>query len=271
MVRDLELQVRGRRRRKDHDERRERSASVRNHRAAGSHQSGFRRHHVCREYADRDSTSPDEGRPQNVAMDSMSLALGQVARSPFFRDIESAPMLSRFTWPPFNSYTGKTDLVEHISHYIQMVSLHAHNDALMCKVFPSSLGPTALRWFNGLKKGSIHSFLKLIQEFGIQFMTYSQVLQPVDVLLSMKMGAGETLRNYSNWYWELYNEISEGNEKIAMSTFRMGLPEESRLRESLKRRPPEDMRQLMRCIEEYKRLEDDRLQTKGKAPIINYP
>ena len=31
-------------------------------------------------------------------------------------------------------------------------------------------------------------------------------------------------------------------------------------------RPPEDMHQLMRRIQEYKRLEDDRLQRKGKAP-----
>ena len=34
------------------------------------------------------------------------------------------------------------------------------------------------------------------------------------------------------------------------------------------KRPPEDMRQLMRRIEEYKRLEDDRLQSRGKAPYI---
>ena len=27
----------------------------------------------------------------------------------------------------------------------------------------------------------------------------------------------------------------------------------------------------MRRIEEYKRLEDDRLQSKGKAPVINHP
>ena len=27
----------------------------------------------------------------------------------------------------------------------------------------------------------------------------------------------------------------------------------------------------MRCIEEYKRLEDDRLQSKGKAPMMNRP
>ena len=59
-----------------------------------------------------------------------------------------------------------------------------------------------------------------------------------------------------------------GNEKIAARTFRMGLPEDSKLRESLTKRPPEDMRQLMRCIEGYKRLEDDQLQNKGKALLL---
>ena len=105
-------------------------------------------------------------------------------------------MLSRFTWPPFNSYDGKKDPMEHVSHYIQMMSLHTHNDALICKVFPSSLGPIALRWFNGLRKGLIYSFAELIQEFNVRFMTCSRVPQLVDALLSMKMGAGETLRSY---------------------------------------------------------------------------
>lgn len=140
-----------------------------------------------------------------------------------------------------------------------MMSLHTHNNVLMCKVFPSSLRPIALRWFNGLWKGSIHNFAELIQEFGVRFVTYSRVPQPVDALLSMKTRVGETLRSYASQYWELYNEIGGGNEKIAASTFRMGLPEDSDLRESLTRKPPEDMRQLMRRIEEYKCLEDDRL------------
>ena len=125
-------------------------------------------------------------------MDAMSRALRRVARSPFLGEIELVPMLSRFTRPLFNSYDGKTDPVEHVSHYIQMMSLHSRNDALMCKVFPSSLGPTALRWFNGLRKGSICSFGQLIEEFGVQFMTCSQVPQPVDALLPTKMGAEET-------------------------------------------------------------------------------
>ena len=140
-------------------------------------------------------------------MDAMTCALHRAAWSSFSNDIEWAPMLSKFTRPPFNSYDGKMDPVEHVNHYIQTMTLHTHNDALMCKVFPSSLGPTTLRWFNGLRKGSIHSFAKLIQEFGVRFVTCSRVPQLVDTLLSMKMKVGETLCSYASWYWKLYNEI----------------------------------------------------------------
>ena len=75
----------------------------------------------------------------------------------------------------------------------------------------------------------------------------------MDVLLFMKMGNGETLWSYANRYSELYNEIGGGNEKVAASTFRLGLPEDLELRVSLTKRPPYNMRQLMRRIEEYKR------------------
>ena len=67
----------------------------------------------------------------------------------------------------------------------------------------------------------------------------------------------------------MYNEISGGNEKIIASSFRLGLPEDSELRDSLTRRPPEDMWQLIRHTEEYKRLEDNWQQNKGKASIIS--
>ena len=102
-------------------------------------------------------------------------------------------------------------------------------------------------------------------------MTCNRVPQPIDALLSMRMRVKETFHSYTSRYWEFYNEIGEGNEKIAVSTFKLGLLEDSELRESLRRRPPEDMRQLMMHIEEYKRLEDDQLQNKGKAPVISHP
>ena len=51
----------------------------------------------------------------------------------------------------------------------------------------------------------------------------------------------------------------------------MGLLEDTELQESLTKRPSKDIRQLMRHTEEYKRLEDDRLQSKGKTSLVNRP
>ena len=45
----------------------------------------------------------------------------------------------------------------------------------------------------------------------------------------MKMRVRETLHSYASLYWELYNEIGEGNEKITIRTFRMGLAEDFEL------------------------------------------
>ena len=73
--------------------------------------------------------------------------------------------------------------------------------------------------------------------------------QLVDALLFMKMRVGETLCSYASRYWELYNEIGRGNEKIAANTFKMRLLEDLELWKSLMKRPLKDMRQLMRRIE----------------------
>ena len=49
----------------------------------------------------------------------------------------------------FIMYNNKMDPVEHISHFNQRIAIHSKNETLMCKVFPSSLGLVAMRWFDG--------------------------------------------------------------------------------------------------------------------------
>ena len=78
--------------------------------------------------------------------------------------------------------------------------VHSRNEALMCKVLPSSLGLVAMRWFNGLEEGSISSFQELTRAFGARFVTCSKVPRPLDSLLSMAMRKGETLKMYSDRY-----------------------------------------------------------------------
>ena len=75
----------------------------------------------------------------------------------------------------------------------------------MCKVFLSSLGPIAMRWFNSLKANSIDSYKQFTQVFGSCFITNNKVPQPLSSLLSLSMREGETLKAYLNRYWEMYN------------------------------------------------------------------
>ena len=78
--------------------------------------------------------------------------------------------------------------------------MHSKSEALMCKLFPSSLGPMAMRWFDSLKEGSINSFKELTWAFGAHFVTCSRVPRPLDSLLSMAMWEGETLKTYFDRY-----------------------------------------------------------------------
>jgi len=62
-----------------------------------------------------------------------------------------------------------------VSHFNQRIAIHSRNEALMCKVFPSSLKPIAMRWFDGLEEGSISSYEELTRVFGARFVTCSRV------------------------------------------------------------------------------------------------
>ena len=130
----------------------------------------------------------------------MNKALSQVSKSPFTRNIEGASIPQRFHQPTFTIYNGRTDLVEHVSHFNQRMVVHSKNEALMCKIFPSSLGLVAMRWFNDLRANSIDSFKKLTRAFNARFITCSRVPQPLGSLLSMSMQEGETLKTY----WDRY-------------------------------------------------------------------
>nr|POE97768.1 hypothetical protein CFP56_74354 [Quercus suber] len=78
----------------------------------------------------------------------------------------------------------------------------------------------------------------------------------------MAMREGETLKTYSDRYWETYNEIDGNFEDVAVRTFKVGLPVEYELRKSLMMKFALNMRQLMDCIDKYKQVEEDHIQGK---------
>jgi hypothetical protein len=189
-------------------------------------------------------------------------ALHQISHSPFSKEIERARLLGKFSPPNYVMYDGRTDPIEHISHFRQSMALHLNNDALMCRMFPSSLGPMSLRWFNRLQHSSIHSWDELAETFVSRFITNSQEPKEFDSLMSMRMKDSESLKNYSSRYWEVYNEVDGGTEDMAITAFKQGLDPESELRHSLSKRPAKNMRDLMSRIQQYVRVEEDRARTR---------
>ena len=148
------------------------------------------------------------------------------------------------------------------------MAVHSGNEALMCKVFPSSLRLVAIRWFDALEEGSIRSFEELMKTFKARFVTYSRVPKSLGSLLSMAMRKGETLKIYSDRYWETYNEINRDFEDVTVRTFMVGLPMNHELRKSLSMKSALSMPQLMDRIGKYKRVEEDQNQGKGKAKVF---
>ena len=189
--------------------------------------------------------------------DAMSKALDRISKSPFTRKIEGAKLSRRFHQPTFTMYNGRMDPVEHVSQFNQRMVVHSKDEALMCKVSPSSLGPMAMRWFDGLRPSSIDSFKQLTQAFGSRFITSNRVPRPLDSLLSLSMREGDTIKAYSDRYWEMNNKIEGNYDDITISTFKRGLPTKHGLRKSLTGKLVTSMRQLMDRIDKYKRVEED--------------
>ena len=163
----------------------------------------------------------------------MKKALSQISKSPFTRGIEKAKLPRRFHQPTFTMYKGHMDPVEHMSQFKQKMALYSQDEALLCRVFPSSLGPMPMRWFDGLRTNSISSFKKLTQSFCSQFITCIRVPQPLDSLLSMTMREGESVKAYAERYWEMFNEIDGDFDEVVIRTFKVGLPSKHGLRKSL--------------------------------------
>ena len=71
------------------------------------------------------------------------------------------------------------------------------------------------------------------------------------------MHDGKTLKAYLDKYWEMYNEMDDNFDNVAISTLKNSLPAEHNLRKSLTGKPATSVRQPMDRIDKYKRVEED--------------
>ncbi|KAM1520247.1 hypothetical protein TB1_022392 [Malus domestica] len=73
-----------------------------------------------------------------------------MSKSPFTDEIEQAEPSRKFNMPHFTSFKEDGDPERHLKHYRSTMVLYRNKDALMCKIFTSTLQGEAQDWFHTL-------------------------------------------------------------------------------------------------------------------------
>jgi Retrotransposon gag protein len=196
---------------------------------------------------------------------SFKTILPYKASSPFTPEIRLARRPRRFMPPKFVKYEPGKDPISHLSHFQHLMGLYDDNDALFCKVFPSSLGEMGIRWFDKLTPGSINSFDQLATKFVERFVASTRQAKDVGALFALRMGPNETTRQYTKRYWDLFNELEDVPDATAIASFRGGLDKEGDLYKTLYHQKPKDVNALMERISVQIELEESKT---GGVPAV---
>ncbi|XP_070668768.1 uncharacterized protein [Malus domestica] len=120
-----------------------------------------------------------------------------LSRSPFTDEIEQEEPPREFSMPHFTSFKEDEDLERHLKHYQSAMILYRNNDALMCKIFATTL-----------------------QEYS----SYRSIKKKSDYLFDVKKNPNESLRDYVRRFKADKARIVGCSDSIASAAFQKGLP-----------------------------------------------
>jgi len=131
-------------------------------------------------------------------------------------------------WKGFNrdQYDGSTDPDEHMDAYTTHLSVYTSDDAVLCRVFPTSLKGATLNWFTKLSPNSIDSFATLVVKFETQFATSRPHHLTSIALVGIRQEKGESLRTFVDRFNKVAMSIQNLIPDICMhhmlTTLRLG-------------------------------------------------
>lgn len=145
-----------------------------------------------------------------------------------------------------------------MKYYQQVMAYWISDNVVICRMFPASLGESALKWFTWLPANQIESFKELVEKFTVRFINNNQIVKGSKALLNLRKRKKETLREYSSRYWEVYQETENCDLKFALNTLKCdSLRDKNNIYNSLIRLPSYTLDKLLARINEYARVEND--------------
>jgi len=107
--------------------------------------------------------------------------------------------------------------------YTTHMSLFTSEDAVLCRVFPTSLEGATLSWFTKLTPNSIDSFVTLVVKFETQFVTSRLHHLTFITLLGIRQEKGKSLRTFVDRFSKVAMSIRNLRLDVAMHHMRIAL------------------------------------------------
>ncbi|GKV41376.1 hypothetical protein SLEP1_g48919 [Rubroshorea leprosula] len=151
---------------------------------------------------------------------------------PLNTNITLEPYPAGFKIPQLKTYDGTKDPDDHLHAFYSCMQAQNASDALMCKIFPSTLRGNARTWYYSLPPRSISSYTEMASAFATKFSSRRLIRKTTSELMRVKQRDGESLKNYMSRFNDAVLEVSSFDQAVGIAAVISGLKHD-RFRDSL--------------------------------------
>ncbi|GKV39886.1 hypothetical protein SLEP1_g47587 [Rubroshorea leprosula] len=151
---------------------------------------------------------------------------------PLNTNITLEPYPIGFKIPQLETYDGTKDPDDHLHAFYSCMQAQNTSDALMCKIFPSTLRGNARTWYYSLPPRSISSYTEMVSAFATKFSNRRLIRKTTTELMRVKQRDGESLKNYMSRFNDAVLEVSSFDQAVGIAAVISGLKHD-RFRDSL--------------------------------------
>ena len=187
--------------------------------------------------------------------DSEVFAGASSRKHPFYDVIVDTPLPDNWRNLTIDKYDGSTDPDEHVAVYTTQISLYTWNDAIMCRVFPTTLKGAALSWFTRLPPLSIDCFDTLVEKFGAQFATSRPHHLTSIALVNIRQEKGESLRMFMERFGKVALGIRNLSPEVTMHHMITAL-KPGPFADSLCKKPATNLDELRQRASKFMQMEE---------------